>query len=313
MQTILVPLDGSTQAEQVLPYVQQVALALHAQAVLLQVIVHAEHEHIFAMPSEREAATDTSSPSPWMREQQHHWLRQRHRIEAYLETHAAVLRASGVNASCEVRLGPPVATILAVAELSRATLIAVASHGYRGLRRWAAGSIAEQIVQATTTPVLLVRIAEHPPAPASLRRILIPLDGSVFARYALDHAIALAHGARSELVVLQAVASSIEEYIGASAPLLDQRNALRENVRKAYVARYGEQVDAHASITTTIGLGATADAIMEEVHRRHIDLIVLAMPAHSALRRRSRGGTAAQIFHNTHVPLLLVHSPVQHT
>jgi nucleotide-binding universal stress UspA family protein len=248
-----------------------------------------------------------------MREQQHRWLRQRHRIEAYLETHAAMLRAAGISVSCEVQLGPPVATILAVAELSRATLIAIAGHGYRGLRRWAAGSIAEQIVQATTTPVLLVRIAEHPVPLASLRSILIPLDGSVFARYALDHGITLAHGARAELIVLQTIASSIEEYIGTSAPLFDQRNMLRENVRKAYVARYGEQSAIHATITTAIGLGAAPDAIVEEVHRRHVDLIVLAMPAHSALRHRSRGGTAAQIFHSTHVPLLLVHSPVQHS
>src|SRR5581483_10289646 len=197
MQTILVQLDGSTQAEQVLSYVQQAALALRAQVVLLQVIVDAEHQYIYATPSEGEAATDTASRTPWMREQQHRWLRQRHRIEAYLETHAAMLRAAGISVSCEVQLGPPVATILAVAELSRATLIAIAGHGYRGLRRWAAGSIAEQIVQATTTPVLLVRIAEHPVPLASLRSILIPLDGSVFARYALDHGITLAHGARA--------------------------------------------------------------------------------------------------------------------
>ncbi len=306
MQTILVPLDGSPHAEQILPHVRQLAPVLQANVLLFQVV--ADPEHIYTLISAKTSATADGHRSDWLRQQQR--LHERQQIERYLETQAALLRVSGIAVSCAVEIGPPAATIITVAERSQASLIALASHGYSGLRRWAAGSVADQVIQATPLPVLLVRISPEPPSvPASLRRILIPLDESVFASYALDHAITVAQGAQAELIVLQTLAPSIEDYIGGVPALLDQRSTLREHVRQAYAARWGEQRAAQATITSAIGLGGDANAIIEEARHRHVGLIVLAMPAYSALHRRSGGRIAAQVFHNTHTPLLLVHSP----
>jgi nucleotide-binding universal stress UspA family protein len=313
MQTILVPLDGSPQAEQILPYVRQLAPVLQANVLLLQVVAAPEYEHVYAATSANTSVLGGDHIPDWLRNQQQRWLHERQHIERYLETQAALLRTSGITVNCDLEIGPPVATIIAVAERSQASLIALASHGYSGLRRWAAGSVAEQIIQATCLPVLLIRISpESPSAPTGLRRILVPLDGSVFARYALDHAIAVAQGAQAELIVLQTLAPSLEDYIGGVPALLDQRSALREHVRRAYATRWGEQRAAQATITSAVGLGAAADAIIEEAQHRHVGLIVLAMPEHSALRSKSGGRIADQVFHNSHIPLLLVHSPVPH-
>jgi nucleotide-binding universal stress UspA family protein len=313
MQTILVPLDGSPQAEQILPYVRQLAPVLQANVLLLQVVAAPEYEHIYTATLANRSVPGGDNLPDWLPNQPQRWLRDRQQIERYLDTQAALLRASGITVNCGVEAGPPVATIIAVAESNQASLIALASHGYSGLRRWAIGSVAEQIIQATCLPVLLVRISpESPSAPAGLRRILVPLDGSVFARYALDHAIAVAQGAQAELIVLQTLAPSLEDYIGGVPALLDRRSILREHVRRAYAARYGEQRATQATITSAIGLGAVADAIIEEAHHRHVGLIVLAMPEHSALRSKSSGRVADQVFHNSHIPLLLVHSPIPH-
>jgi nucleotide-binding universal stress UspA family protein len=313
MQTILVPLDGSPQAEQILPHVRQLAPVLHANVLLLQVVANPEHVQIYAAALANTSVSDGDHKSDRLNHQQQRWLHERQQIERYLETQAALLRASGITVSCDIEIGLPVASIIAAAARSRASLIALASHGYSGLRRWAVGSVADQIIQATCLPVLLVRISpELPSAPASLRRILTPLDGSVFAGYALDHAITVAQGAQAELIVLQTLAPSLEDYIGGVPALLDQRGTLREHVRRAYAARWGEQRAAQATITSAVGLGGVADAIIEEAHHRHVGLIVLAMPEYSALRSKSGGRVADQVFHSTHIPLLLVHSPVQH-
>jgi len=313
MQTILVPLDGSPQAEQILPYVRQLAPVLQANVLLLQVVAAPEYEHIYAATSANSSVPGGDTLPDWLPNQPQRWLHERRQIERYLETQAALLRALGITVNCAVEIGPPVATIITVAERSHASLIALASHGYSGLRRWAAGSVAEQIIQATCLPVLLVRISpESPSAPTGLRRILVPLDGSIFAHYALDHAIAVAQGAQAELIVLQTLAPSLEDYIGGVPALVDQRSALREHVRRAYATRWGEQRAAQATITSAVGLGAVADAIIEEAHHRHVGLIVLSMPEHSALHSKSSGRVADQVFHNTHIPLLLVHSPISH-
>ena len=271
MQTIVVTLDGSPQAEQILPHIRLLAPALQANVLLLQVLTDPEHEHIYATTSASQPIPKGKAESDWLHTQQQQWLQACRQTESYLEIQAAPLRASGIAVTCAVELGPPVATIVATAERHRASLIALASHGYSGLRRWASGSVAAQIIKTTDVPVLLVRIAKEPPTtPASLRRVLVPLDGSVFAGYALEHAISIAHGAQSEIIILQTLAPSIEDYLGGAASLLEQREAMRENVRRAYAARWGQQRADQARITTAIGLGSAADAIIEEAQHRNV-------------------------------------------
>jgi nucleotide-binding universal stress UspA family protein len=44
--------------------------------------------------------------------------------------------------------------------LERADVIAMATHGYSGVRRWALGSITERVLHACKLPILVVRPAE---------------------------------------------------------------------------------------------------------------------------------------------------------
>jgi nucleotide-binding universal stress UspA family protein len=92
-------------------------------------------------------------------------------------------------------------------------MIAMATHGYSGLKRWALGSVTDKVVHATSTPVFIARGAAPERAPA-LKRILVPLDSSALARQALPLATQLARSARAELLLLQAVAPTIEAYPG---------------------------------------------------------------------------------------------------
>ena len=311
MQTIIVALDGSPQAEQILPYVRLLAPALQANVLLVQVLAHANRPPISAAAPANQRSNGAgisertySHTQPMLGAQCH--------AERYLETQAAPLRASGISVACSVETGSPAAAIIAVAERHQAAFIALASHGYSGLRRWANGSVAEQIIKSTDVPVLLARIAKEPSAtPASLRRVLVPLDGTAYTRYALEHGIAVAQGAQSELIILETVAPSIEDYLGGTVSLLEKRDAMRENVRGVYAARWGKQRAAQAMISTAIGLGSPADAIVEEAHQRNVGLIVLALPARSPLHRRAGGSVAELVFHSTHTPLLLVHAPVR--
>jgi nucleotide-binding universal stress UspA family protein len=66
---------------------------------------------------------------------------------------AACLRASGVEACADTRVGTAAAVIASTAEQSPNTLIAMATHGYTGIERWQLGSIADQVLHATTTPL----------------------------------------------------------------------------------------------------------------------------------------------------------------
>jgi len=69
------------------------------------------------------------------------------------------LRESGVAAQARVELGDPVDTIVKIARDEKFDLIAVGAHGRRGISRWVAGSVAEEILRRAPCPVMVVQQA----------------------------------------------------------------------------------------------------------------------------------------------------------
>jgi nucleotide-binding universal stress UspA family protein len=95
---------------------------------------------------------------------------------AYLDEQAQALRAAGLDVTFEVASGTPAARIVAIAAQEPQALIAMATHGYSGLRHWRLGSVADTLVHVTRKPILLVHArAEPPPGTPPLRSILVPL------------------------------------------------------------------------------------------------------------------------------------------
>jgi nucleotide-binding universal stress UspA family protein len=303
MKTIVVPLDGSALAERVLPLVRLLAPALQARVRLVHVLDIAARSHAYGAPD-----ADDRGWRLWPA-----WEMLRERAEGYLDTQAGRLRQAGLRVEIETLLGTPAEAIVEAGG-RHDTLIAMATHGYGGFRRWALGSVADRVVHAAHAPILLVRGAsgdagERHLAPSAIRRILVALDGSDFARRALPLALDLAVGARAEVVAFQAVAPSIEEYIGTAPPLLDLRAELRGEVSRAYAARDGRLCPEQAPVTPAVAVGGAAEAIVEEADRRHVDLIVMATHGYRGLKRRLSGSVAEKVLHATTTPLLLVRAP----
>jgi nucleotide-binding universal stress UspA family protein len=84
-------------------------------------------------------------------------------MRAYLEGVARPLREQGLTVRTRaVAEGRPAAAILAEAEAQPCDLIALATHGRRGLSRLFLGSVADKVVRGAAASVLLCR----PLAPA---------------------------------------------------------------------------------------------------------------------------------------------------
>jgi len=80
-----------------------------------------------------------------------------------LEKAKALADKAGVSAKTVLREtfgGPAADAIVREARKQRADLIVLGTHGRRGLRRMVLGSDAEQVVRASSVPVLLVRAAK---------------------------------------------------------------------------------------------------------------------------------------------------------
>ena len=138
-QRILVPLDGSTLAEGVLPHVQALVKSLGAELVLLRVAF--THAFPGADPIQSQVTAVQEA-------------------EDYVSRLAKRLREDGVRAEAKVRYGDPVEEILDHVTWDHIDLIAMATHGRTGLTRVVMGSVAEHVLRRTSVPMLLMRAVQ---------------------------------------------------------------------------------------------------------------------------------------------------------
>lgn len=144
LSKILVTLDGSKESEAVIPYIEELASKLKAEVILLQVI--APDYHIYAAGGPEYGV---------YAEQQMESMKKFARD--YLEEIITRLKQREVTAKAEIMLGTVAETIINFADQTNASLVAMTTHGRSGVSRWALGSVAERVLRAGNTPLLLVR------------------------------------------------------------------------------------------------------------------------------------------------------------
>jgi len=148
-EKILVCLDGSELAEQILPYAVEEALHFQGKLVLFQVVP----EPVAFSPGIPGAAsvpirTDT------MLEEAKEALNE---ARDYLGGIATPLRKKGIQVEAVSILGRAGEAILSYAEGNNINLITIATHGRSGLRRGVFGSVADYVLRESGLPMLVIR------------------------------------------------------------------------------------------------------------------------------------------------------------
>jgi nucleotide-binding universal stress UspA family protein len=140
---ILVPLDGSRQAEAILEHVIRLCGAQGARVMLLSVDEP-------PLMLERDEVIDVDR---WRAERE----ARRREIEVYLDARRTELEQKGIG--CDIRLadGPVAKTIIRAAEQVGADLVAMASHGLGSRAGTSYGSVAAGVLQHLDRPLLLIR------------------------------------------------------------------------------------------------------------------------------------------------------------
>jgi len=311
MKTILVPLDGSVLAEQVLPSVRSFASLMPSRIHLLHIVSEADRYHLlFDDPyGIGEPTATTMEPTAQPAAGATSWDVLRENARVYLSQQAERLNAAGFQADFEIRLGDAPAVINDTAERIGANLIAMATHGYSGLRRWALGSVTDRVLHITNTPMLIVRGTEKKASEPRFKRIMLTLDGSPLARQATPLATEIATLAQAELVVLTAVAPpylEAPELTSAYTSFDEAVAAVRDRLPNE-LGLYADVLKQHNVPVTPVAVsGLPAEAIVDEAEARKVDLIVMATHGAGGLRRWALGSVADKIIHASTTPLLVV-------
>ena len=96
--------------------------------------------------------------------------------------------------------------IIETAAADKGTLITMATHGRSGMNRWLLGSVAEKVLRGGTNPMLLVRATEEAKTDsvATVKSIVVPLDGSELAEGVLPTVAELAKTLKLAVVLFRA-------------------------------------------------------------------------------------------------------------
>lgn len=141
---VLVPLDGSSVAETIIPFILDIAGPLDMDVVLLRVV-----EPIPPVVLEGSRHIEVED------------VEARHTdAEQYLAPIAVELQNKGVRVESRVRRGNPIDQIVTAARETGADLIAMSTHGRGGLGRLVFGSVAQAVLRHVDMPVILMRATE---------------------------------------------------------------------------------------------------------------------------------------------------------
>ena len=151
---ILVPLDGSPFAEQVLPHVEALARQFGARVTLIQSIAEdAGAAEVSAAQAGTLAPAGIAIPPATAEDEEQTAV-------SYLRLLGRQLSDGGLAVDYREVEGSAAEAIIAQARETAADLIAMTTHGRSGLSRLYYGSVAEAVLRQAPCPVLLVRMHE---------------------------------------------------------------------------------------------------------------------------------------------------------
>jgi len=293
---ILMPLDGSRLAEAAIAYGAELTARLGSELILL---------HVY--PSEQQSFIPMHQL----------YLREVSKgVQSYIEKRFP--RCEDWTLRTEILRGEPADTIREYIEKNDIKLTIVTSHGSSGFKFWWMGSVADKVVRAVNTPVLLIRVKEPRPVEGKknlINRILVSLDGSKTSEMAVPYAVELAKSLRASITLYRMVeGKALTSDTDAYAPMVMVPGTAKEEKRvRSYLNEVESGIRAKGiPVTHKVTLGADAAAeILEQEKTAKVDLVIMAGRGGSTITRWAFGSVAQKILFEGELPLLLVRKPLE--
>jgi nucleotide-binding universal stress UspA family protein len=151
------------------------------------------------------------------------------------------------------------------------------------------------------------------PAKPSLKRILVPLDGSALGEAALPHAEELAKMAGAEIILVHVVSPqhyeiTLAESLSSHLSRLSQEYAEHATaVARDYLGLVAKRLAYNGiAAQVVVELGPPSEKILACARERLVDLIALSTHGRSGVGLLVMGSVANKVVHSAEIPVLLV-------
>ncbi len=295
---ILVPLDGSTLAECVLPHVTAIAPVTHARITLLHVLQQTQNG----------GGTPAVDPVDWHLKKQN--------AEKYLEGIVNRFSEAGILGVEPVILeGSPAGSVIDFARGNNVDLIALSTHGHSGLSGWNVSGIVQKILLRSYKSTLLVR-AYMPSSTGTTKirykRLFVGMDCSARSEYVLPLAINLAQFYKSQLILETVIERPrtinrmpvSPEFEELSNRFVEQNQQAASHYFKQLLAQFSTKT---LKIKTHISVGNNAIAVLHDMaEESNADMVLLAAHGETGERRWPYGSVTTSFIAYGNTSLLIM-------
>ena len=207
----------------------------------------------------------------------------------YVDSFTAKNLPAGLEHSTLIVESDPVEAILRTLKASRADLLAMGTHGRRGLARLRLGSVSESVLRQAARPILTVGPGVRQLASlGTFRRVLCPVNFSDLARHSLEYAVAIAEKTGAELIVTHVLEEGAQQPASARQALCDW---IPRDVRE------------RCSVREVVRSGNPAEQTLLEVEQSRADLLVMGAQHRDVLGSLLFGSTTERIIRSAPCPV----------
>lgn len=289
-ERMLVPLDGSPEAESILYQAQKLLCGKKGEVLLFRSL---------------DASSDPVDPGA---------------AEKYLTGVEKRLAANGARVRRVLHRGPVESALTETIRSERISLVALSSHGRQTSSHTPVSSAVEDIVRTSDVPVFLSRAFEIGPdgslvpykcEPSTIRRLLVPLDGSNACEAVIPYARELALMLDALVVILHVDPDRRgggDEFTGdrvtgaPEGPVPGKDSSPDERV--AFAARAFSAAGLE-TMSLTLG-GDPATTILDFARPSAVDLIALTTHGKGGPAARKLGTVAERVLQEALLPTLFV-------
>ncbi|MFQ5917231.1 MAG: universal stress protein [Candidatus Binatia bacterium] len=293
---ILVPLDGSQLSEGILPYARSFAKALKVPVELIHVI-------------DPEIISDFIDPETSRFADAVQRDLKRNKADYIKALACSFPDSSTVN--CFVEIGIPAEVILNRAASQSDALITMSTHGRSGLPRWLLGSVASKVLHASTNPMLLVRATAETKTSdeATLKTILVPLDGSPLSEQVLPHVTALAKKMTLDVILLRVYDPQAQGF----RPYMDLISKIVRDAAKTYLEEKVRQLQGEGLKKASYLLlqGSSAGEIVDIARATPDSFVTMCTHGKSGIKRWVLGSVTDRVVRHSEDPVLVIRAPAE--
>jgi nucleotide-binding universal stress UspA family protein len=193
--------------------------------------------------------------------------------------------------------------VVNVAEARKADLIALGTHGRKGLKKLFLGSVTSRVILTSPCDVLVVK---KPCAKCTgvYSSILLSYDGSEFSKRALGKACELSKLDDSEITALYVIPRYEEMVEFFSASFIKEN--LRRDAEKVMDGAKSLASGMGVSIKTEIATGQESEKIVETANKLKSDLIIRGTHGWTGINKALIGSVIESVTINAPCPVLVV-------